>query len=649
MKVIKATPTSLKATLNVGVACDRKPKAELLQKCVKLRKKILKLEFFMKYEKIAEGIFKERPNRFIAKVVIDGEEETVHVKNTGRCQELLKKGVRVFLADEEGKERKTRYDLIAVEKNDRIVNMDSQAPNAAVKEALKQGLLLHDIKEVRPEYTYGESRFDFFVQFQENEDGCKGAFIEVKGVTLEKDDVVSFPDAPSQRAVKHIQELMKAKKEGYGAYILFVIQMEKVKFFAPNEKMHKEFADALRKAKEAGVNILAYDTKVTKDSMVLNQKVEVKLHYKEPYDKIVTPLLEWYDRGHRILPWREEPTGYKVWISEIMLQQTRVEAVKPYFQRFIEELPDIESLANAREERLLKLWEGLGYYNRVRNLQKAARQILEEYEGKMPETVEKLKTLTGIGSYTAGAISSIAFGNKAPAVDGNVLRILSRVSLDEEDILKETTKKRIEQQLMEVIPAERAGDFNQALMELGATVCIPNGKPKCEVCPWEEICMAHKAGREEEFPKKEAKKKRTIEEKTVLIIQDANKTALHKRPSKGLLAGLYEFPSMEGHQTSKRVLAYLKNMGLEVLRIQKMEDAKHIFSHKEWHMKAFQIRVDELAPKGEELDKQQWVFVETKEAEEKYPLPSAFGVYTKYLNIVQGSDKIKDRYSRNEG
>jgi len=595
----------------------------------------------MKYDKIVEGLFKERPNRFIAKVVIDGREETVHVKNTGRCQELLRKDVRVFLSDEEGKERKTRYDLIAVEKNNRIVNMDSQAPNAAIKEALQQGLILHDIKEVRPEYTYGESRFDFFVQFQEDKRGGKGAFIEVKGVTLEKDNVVMFPDAPSQRAVKHIQELIKAKKEGYDAYILFVIQMEEVEFFIPNEETHKEFADALRKAKEAGVNILAYDTKVTKDSMVLNQEVEVKLYYKEPYHKITTPLLEWYDKGHRILPWREDPTGYKVWISEIMLQQTRVEAVKPYFQRFIEELPDIESLANAKEEQLLKLWEGLGYYNRVRNLQKAAKQILESYEGKMPEMAEELKNLTGIGSYTSGAISSIAFGKKAPAVDGNVLRILSRVALDEDDVLKESTKKRIEQQIMDVIPAERPGDFNQALMELGATVCIPNGKPKCEDCPWENICIAHKTGREEEFPKKEPKKKRTIEEKTVLIIQDANKTALHKRPSKGLLAGMYEFPNLEGHQTSKRVLAYLKEMGLEVLRIQKMESSKHIFSHKEWHMKAFQIRVDELADKEEKPEKEQWIFVETKEAEEKYPLPSAFAAYTKYLNIMQGSDKMK--------
>jgi len=592
----------------------------------------------MKYSKVVEGIFLERPNRFVAKVLIDGKDETVHVKNTGRCRELLPKGARVYLADEEGKERKTRYDLIAALKNDRIINMDSQAPNAVVKEALQQGLVLRGVKEIKPEYTFGESRFDFFVKTEDND---KGAFIEVKGVTLENDNIVSFPDAPSDRAVKHVEELIKARKEGYDAYILFVVQMENVRFLTPNERTHKEFALALRRAKEAGVQILAYDTKVTPDSMVLNRPVEVRLYYQEQYNQIVPPLLDWYDRGHRILPWREEPTGYKVWISEIMLQQTRVEAVKPYFNRFIDELPDIKSLAECEEDRLLKLWEGLGYYNRARNLQKAARQIMEDYGGQMPETQEELLKLAGVGNYTSGAVASIAFGESVPAVDGNVLRILSRLSLDEEDILKDTTKGKVEKQLKEVMPLDRPGDFNQALMELGATVCIPNGKPRCEECPWEKICLAHKSGREEEFPKKQAKKKRMIEKKTILIIQDENKSALHKRPSKGLLAGLYEFPNLEGHQTEKRVLAYLKEIGLEVLRIKKLEASKHIFSHKEWHMIAYQIKVDELAPKGSQLEKENWIFVESYEAQKNYPLPSAFGAYTKCLNIAQGSGRMK--------
>ncbi len=592
----------------------------------------------MKYHKIVEGIFIERPNRFIAKVLIDGKEETVHVKNTGRCRELLPEGAKVYLADEDGKERKTRYDLVAVLKNERVINMDSVAPNAVVKEALQQGLILRDAKEIKPEFTYGESRFDFFVQTESSD---KGVFIEVKGVTLENNNIVSFPDAPSERAVKHVDELIQARKEGYEAYILFVIQMEDVEFLIPNETTHKEFADALRRAKDAGVQILAYDTKVTPDSMILNQPVEVRLYYQEQYHKIAEPLLEWYDKGHRILPWREDPDAYKVWISEIMLQQTRVEAVKPYFNRFISELPDIESLANCQEDRLLKLWEGLGYYNRARNLQKAACQIMTDYHGRMPENRGELLKLAGIGNYTSGAISSIAFGKKVPAVDGNVLRILSRLSLDEEDILKDITKRRVEKQLLEVMPKDRPGDFNQALMELGATVCIPNGRPKCEECPWEKICLAHLEGREEEFPKKESKKKRATEKKTILIIQDENKSALHKRPSVGLLAGLYEFPNLEGHQTEKRVLAYLKKIGLEVLRIQKIEDSKHIFSHKEWHMIAYQIRVDELAKKGQQLEQENWIFVESGEAEEKYPLPSAFAAYTKCLNIAQGSGTIK--------
>lgn len=591
----------------------------------------------MKYSKVVEGIFIERPNRFIAKVQIDGKEETVHVKNTGRCRELLPPGAKVFLADEEGKERKTRYDLVAALKEDRIINMDSQAPNAVVKEALQQGLVLRDVKEIKPEFTYGESRFDFFVQTKHHP---KGAFIEVKGVTLEKDNIVAFPDAPSERAVKHIHELIKARKEGYEAYILFVIQMEKVRFLIPNETTHKEFSIALRAAKESGVRILAYDTLVTADSMRLHQQVKVNLHYREPYDKITEPLLRWYDSGHRSLPWREDPKAYKVWISEIMLQQTRVEAVKPYFKRFMEALPDIGSLAECEEDKLLKLWEGLGYYNRARNLQKAARQIMTEYGGNMPKNREELLKLSGIGAYTSGAISSIAFGEKVPAVDGNVLRVLSRVSLDDEDILKEATKKRVENQLMEVMPETRPGDFNQALMELGATVCIPNGKPKCELCPWEQICLAHQENREEEFPKKEPKKKRTIEKKTILIVQDENKSALRKRPEKGLLAGLYEFPNLEGHQSGKRVLAYLKEMGLEVIRIQKIEPSKHIFSHKEWDMIAYRIRVDELAGKGKNLEEENWIFVESIDAEKNYPLPSAFAAYTKCLNIRQGSDTI---------
>lgn len=354
--------------------------------------------------------------------------------------------------------------------------------------------------------------------------------------------------------------------------------------------------------------------------------------------QIVEPLLTWYDKGKRILPWRENPTPYRVWVSEIMLQQTRVEAVKPYFERFMEVLPDTKALAKAEEETLLKLWEGLGYYNRVRNLQKAAVRIEEQYNGTIPKDYQTLLTLPGIGRYTAGAIASIAYQQKAPAVDGNVLRVIARVCADDGDILTKPVKDRVEQMLLAVMPQERSGDFNQALMELGATVCIPNGAPRCEICPWRSFCEARIQGRIAQLPKKTPKKARVIEHKTILIIRDENKAALHKRPSKGLLAGMYEFPSMEGHQSREAVLAYLKKLGLQPLHIKPLPEAKHIFTHKEWHMSGYVIRVDELAGAAETAH--DFLFVETKETEEQYPIPSAFAAYTKYLNMKIGSSRI---------
>lgn len=354
---------------------------------------------------------------------------------------------------------------------------------------------------------------------------------------------------------------------------------------------------------------------------------------------IPNPLLTWYDKNRRILPWREEPTPYRVWVSEIMLQQTRVEAVKPYFERFMNRLPDIASLAEAEEEALLKLWEGLGYYNRVRNLQKAAIQIMEDYGGNMPDTYEELLKLKGIGSYTAGAIASIACHRPVPAVDGNVLRVVSRIRMDERLITDAKVKTAVEQDLLQVIPKDRPGDFNQAMMEIGACVCIPNGAPHCRECPLADICKAHRQGCELDYPKKASKKGRTIEEKTILIIRDENRAALKKRDAKGLLAGMYEFPSMQGYKTAEEVTAYLAANGLRTLRIQPLEEAKHIFTHKEWHMKGYMIRVDELAPKALTEETSRWLFIEPWETQEKYPVPTAFSAYTRYLNIKLGNEK----------
>lgn len=343
--------------------------------------------------------------------------------------------------------------------------------------------------------------------------------------------------------------------------------------------------------------------------------------------EITIPLLKWYRENKRVLPWRDKKNAYYTWVSEIMLQQTRVEAVKPYFERFIRELPDVEALAACPEEKLLKLWEGLGYYNRVRNMQEAAKTVTELYGGKMPEDYEALLSLKGIGSYTAGAVASIAYGIPVPAVDGNVLRVITRICEDDGDIMKQSVKKRIENRLSEVIPEDCPGDFNQALMELGAVVCVPNGQAKCESCPLSGLCGAYKNGRTEEFPVKTAKKARVIQQRTVFVIQDGAATAIRKRPDKGLLAGLYELPNTEGVLSREKALEYVADMGLEPLHIEELEPAKHIFSHIEWRMTAYRIRVAAL----ETAEKQNFIFADRAESRQRYAIPSAFGAYVKYM------------------
>jgi len=591
----------------------------------------------MKYDNITEARFIERPNRFIAYVELNGKKERVHVKNTGRCRELLQPGVIVYLVKSSNPARSTAYDLVAVKKKDRLINIDSQAPNKAVEEWLRSGACFPDLKLVRPEFVYGRSRFDFYLETE-----TEKVLMEVKGVTLEKEGLVRFPDAPSERAVKHLDELVLARNAGYRAIVMFVIQMENADCFEPAGDIHPEFEDALYRAVRAGVEVFVYDCRVEPEGMNINLPVPLKENLR--LAAIPKPLLEWYDRNRRILPWREEPAPYRVWVSEIMLQQTRVEAVKPYFERFMEALPNVRALAGAGEEQLLKLWEGLGYYSRVRNLQKAAIQIMEEYGGEIPDRYEELLKLTGIGSYTAGAIASIAYGRRVPAVDGNVLRVLARVRKDERLITEGKVKAAVEKELVYAVPEDRPGDFNQAMMELGACVCIPNGVPLCEGCPLNRLCAAHRDGTEMEFPKVKAKKPRSIEEKTVLVIRDENKTAIRKRPSKGLLAGMYEFPMLEGSRTVAEITAYLAENGIRALRIQPLEDAKHIFTHKEWHMKGYLVRVDELEPKSPGEDSRRWLFVEPWETEQRYPMPSALSAYTGYLKVRLG----KERYSNKE-
>ena len=569
----------------------------------------------------------ERPNRFIAYAELNGKKETIHVKNTGRCAELLRPGAVIYVQESDNPERKTKWDLIAVEKETgrgkRLINMDSQIPNRVVQEWIEAGNLFPDVSLVRPETTYGNSRFDLYV-----EAGDRKIFIEVKGVTLEEDGVCRFPDAPSDRAVKHLEELIRAKKEGYETYVFFVIQMKGVSYFTPNTDTHPAFAEALRRAKEAGVEILAYDCNVTPDSIVVSEPVDAVL-YSPQMKETVQPLVEWFRENQRDLPWRKRMDAYRVWISEIMLQQTRVEAVKPYYERFLKELPDVKALAEVPEDRLLKLWEGLGYYNRARNLKEAACQIMEKYGGRFPETYEEIRGLKGIGNYTAGAVSSFVYGVRKPAVDGNVLRVVTRITADWSDITKAGTRTKVEREVEEVIPVEAAGDFNQSLIELGAIVCVPNGEPKCGICPVSGICLAHAQGRETEFPVKAKKKARRIEKRTILVFRDNEKTAVRKRPDTGLLAGLYEFPGTEGHLKQPEVVRYAKSLGLMPIRVKKLGSAKHIFSHVEWHMVGYEVIVDELeknvrdqgAAPGEIL------FAELRELKEHYPMPSAFEAY----------------------
>lgn len=583
----------------------------------------------MKYERIQVGRFIERPNRFIAYIDIDGAKETVHVKNTGRCAELLKPGATVYVQKSDNPERKTQWDLIGVEKGNRLVNMDSQIPNAVVKEWLEEGNLFDLPLKIQPETTYSKSRFDLYV-----EAGNRKVFIEVKGVTLEENGVARFPDAPTERGVKHVEELIKALKDGYESYIIFVIQMNGVRYFTPNIDTHPEFAEALRKAKKAGVKILAYDCDVKEDEIRLNSSIPVVV-FEPRLMEVRDAVVEWYRTNKRQLPWRENVNAYRVWVSEIMLQQTRVEAVKPYYERFLNEFPTVQELAAADEDKLLKLWEGLGYYNRVKNMQKAAKQVMVDYHGEFPDTYEEIRSLTGIGNYTAGAISAFAYGIPEPAVDGNVLRVISRILSNDEDIMKASVRTKVEDSIREVIPAGAAGDFNQGLIELGALICVPNGMPKCEECPVKEWCLAREENRVMKLPVKTKAKARKIEKRTVFIVKDGEKVLIRKRPSKGLLSGLYELPNELGHLEEEEVIAYCKKNNLSPLRLKKLGSGKHIFSHVEWHMEGYAIQLDEL----EENRTEEMLFAEPKEIEKEYPIPSAFEYYMQFLDIKLGPEK----------
>ncbi len=338
---------------------------------------------------------------------------------------------------------------------------------------------------------------------------------------------------------------------------------------------------------------------------------------------IIQPLLAWYSGYKRDLPWRHNPTPYRVWISEIMLQQTRVDPVIPYYQRFMAEVPDVQTLAALPEERLLKLWEGLGYYSRARNLQKAARNILEQ--GAFPATFEGWKGLPGIGEYTAGAICSIALGLPTPAVDGNVLRVLSRVKGSFEDITNPNVKKEFTRQLAQIYPVGKTSEFTQSLMELGALICLPNGEPRCDVCPLEELCEAKGRGLIEQIPVKAPKKPRKIQKKTVVILRKDDCVAVQKRPSKGLLANLWEFPSVDEKLKPEELLKAYEH--LLPANVRSLPDSVHIFSHIEWHMTGYEITVEKIS------DAYFWAPIQ--QVLNELAIPKAFRAFTDYLKEIR--------------
>ena len=325
------------------------------------------------------------------------------------------------------------------------------------------------------------------------------------------------------------------------------------------------------------------------------------------------PLLLWYREHARTLPWRSDPTPYHVWVSELMLQQTRVAAVLDYDRRFLDAAPTVAGLAALPEERLMKLWQGLGYYSRARNLHKAARQIMEERGGLFPNTYEGIRALAGVGDYTAGAISSIAFRLPVPAVDGNVLRVTARITGDGGDISTPAMKKKVTAALAEIIPLDAPGDFNQAMMELGATVCLPNGAPLCEKCPAAYLCRAFQEGRTGELPVKAPKKARRVEERAVYLFFHGQAVALRRRPERGLLAGLWEYPNeLSGGED------WPARWGLAPKALEKAGTGRHIFTHIEWRMTAFAAELDSPAlPAG-------WVWANRRTLRDTYALPNAF-------------------------
>lgn len=340
---------------------------------------------------------------------------------------------------------------------------------------------------------------------------------------------------------------------------------------------------------------------------------------QDSLQNIVEPLLQWYAVHKRELPWRRDREPYHVWVSEIMLQQTRIEAVRRYYERFMQALPDVASLSRIPEDDLLKLWEGLGYYSRARNLRKAAQIIMQDYNGIFPRSAQQLRKLPGIGEYTAGAVASICFDERVPAVDGNVLRVIARVTGSRENVLLPETKKAVSARLADIIP-EQAGTFNEALMELGELVCSPDGTPDCTHCPLSAQCTAYRDDLTGELPVRIKSVRRRREDKTVfLLITDDGRIAIEKRIAPGLLSGMYQFPNTDGFCTDGQIAALMEQWQFVPSEIRFIRDAKHAFTHIDWYMKGYLVRGTNSGG--------HFLWVSPAELEQSYPLPTAFRIF----------------------
>ena len=349
------------------------------------------------------------------------------------------------------------------------------------------------------------------------------------------------------------------------------------------------------------------------------------MEQNEIYAALPGVLLPWYEKNARDLPWRHTKEPYRVWVSEIMLQQTRVEAVIGYYERFMEAFPTVQALAEADEARVLKLWEGLGYYSRARNLQKTAKLLTETQNGAFPDTAEALEKLPGIGAYTEGAVASICFEQPAAAVDGNVLRIIMRMTADGRPIDLPQVKKEIGEALCKVYPKGHCGAFTQALMELGACVCTPKS-PKCEVCPTQSFCRAYTAGNVTKYPVKRPKAAKKTEERTVLLLECNGRFAVEKRSKTGLLAGLWQFPNVPQKLDAQIAVQTAQSFHTDPKELMLETHKTHIFTHIRWEMTGYVIRCNAMS--------EAFTWASLAEIEHDFALPTAFRQFSDELKTL---------------